>query len=91
MIMKTVIFSLATMTLLLSNVAFSQSQRLEPLDNTKKNNKQELLYCGMKYDDDSTKTEQPKQRIEPKTSERKPVKRTMPTRSEKPAELRREE
>jgi hypothetical protein len=88
-IMKTVIFSLATLTLLLSNVAFSQYQRLEPVDNTRKINKQELLYCGMLYQDDSTRTEQPKQRHETKTTERKPVKRTVPTRSEKPAEVRR--
>jgi hypothetical protein len=89
--MKTVNFSIATLICLLSNFVFAQSQRIEILDDTKNTIKQELLYCGMKYDDDSTKAKAPSSRVDVKETPKKQTKKNLPTKSERPAVPRREE
>ena len=89
--MKTQIFTLMCASLFLAKYSFSQTQRLETTDEPRASKTTPVLYCGMVYFDDSTKVETPKKQTEKTPVTRKQTKKSLPTKSERPAVPRREE
>jgi hypothetical protein len=89
--MKTPILTLMFASMFLAKFSFSQTQRLETTGEPKAIKTTPVLYCGMVYFDDSTKVEAPKKQTEKTPVTRKQTKKSMPTKSERPAELRRED
>ncbi len=83
--MKTQILALLTVTLFFAKFSFSQTQRLETTDEHRATKTTPVLYCGMVYFDDSTKVETPKTQVEKTPVTRKQSKKSLPTRSERPA------
>jgi hypothetical protein len=89
--MKIQILTLMCASMLLAKFSFSQTQRLETTEEHRTTKTTPVLYCGMAYFDDSTKVETPKKQMEKTPVTRKQSKKSLPTKSERPAELRREE
>lgn len=88
--MKTQVFSIATLALFLTSFSFAQTQRLELSAENEVLKREKVRYCGMVYHDDSTKTKAPSSKVEVTSPKKEQSKKSLPTKSEKPAELRRE-
>lgn len=83
--MKTQILVLMCASLFLAKFSFSQTQNLETTDENRASKTTPVLYCGMVYFDDSTKVETPTKQTEKTPVTRKQSKKSLPTRSERPA------